>query len=83
MWGEGHVMMDAETVVLQLHAGERQGLQQPLKPGRGKEGSSPRTFRGGAALPTLILAFQAPELGDNIFLLLLVTPFVVPGSPGE
>lgn len=49
--GEGHVKMETET-----------GVTQPQKLGRGKEGHSPKAFRGHGPANTLILDFRPPEL---------------------
>lgn len=49
--GEGHVKMETET-----------GVTQPQKLGRGKEGPSPKAFRGHGPAVTLVLDLRPPEL---------------------
>lgn len=49
---EGHWKMEAEIRVMNLDAKEHQAGSEPLETGRGKEGSSPRDYRGSMALPT-------------------------------
>ena len=61
--GEGHVMTEAETRVMQFQAKECQGFPATSKNWKRKEVFSPRTFwmdHGSAS--TLILNISPPEL---------------------
>ena len=55
--GEGRVETEAETEVMQPQA---KGILEPPEAGRGKEGSSPRAFRGITVLSTP--SFQTSSL---------------------
>lgn len=65
MQGEGYMKTEADAG--DMHPQAKQSLELP-EAGRGKEGFSPRAFRGSPA-DVLVLDFSTPQLWENKFLL--------------